>query len=43
MKSRIPKVLHTLCGRTLLGHAIAAAESLTRPGSWSSSGTAGNR
>ena len=24
MKSRTPKVLHTLCGRTLLGHALAA-------------------
>ena len=28
MKSRIPKVLHTLCGRTLLGHALAAADEL---------------
>jgi len=28
MKSRTPKVLHTLCGRTLLGHAIAAADEL---------------
>ena len=28
MKSRTPKVLHTLCGRTLLGHAIAAAGEL---------------
>jgi bifunctional UDP-N-acetylglucosamine pyrophosphorylase/glucosamine-1-phosphate N-acetyltransferase len=28
MKSRTPKVLHTLCGRTLLGHAIAAAAEL---------------
>jgi bifunctional UDP-N-acetylglucosamine pyrophosphorylase/glucosamine-1-phosphate N-acetyltransferase len=28
MKSRTPKVLHTLCGRTLLGHAIAAAAAL---------------
>jgi bifunctional UDP-N-acetylglucosamine pyrophosphorylase/glucosamine-1-phosphate N-acetyltransferase len=28
MKSRIPKVLHTLCGRTLLGHALAAAGEL---------------
>ena len=25
MKSRTPKVLHALCGRTLLGHALAAA------------------
>ena len=25
MKSRTPKVLHTLCGRPLLGHAVAAA------------------
>ena len=28
MKSRTPKVLHTLCGRSLLGHAIAAASDL---------------
>jgi bifunctional UDP-N-acetylglucosamine pyrophosphorylase/glucosamine-1-phosphate N-acetyltransferase len=28
MKSRLPKVLHTLCGRTLLGHALAAADEL---------------
>ena len=28
MKSRTPKVLHTLCGRTLLGHALAAANEL---------------
>jgi bifunctional UDP-N-acetylglucosamine pyrophosphorylase/glucosamine-1-phosphate N-acetyltransferase len=28
MKSRIPKVLHTLSGRSLLGHAIAAAGGL---------------
>ena len=28
MKSRTPKVLHELCGRTLLGHAIAAAGEL---------------
>jgi len=28
MKSRTPKVLHTLCGRSLLGHAIAAAGEL---------------
>jgi bifunctional UDP-N-acetylglucosamine pyrophosphorylase / glucosamine-1-phosphate N-acetyltransferase len=28
MKSRIPKVLHTLCGRSLLGHAMAAAGEL---------------
>ena len=28
MKSRTPKVLHTLCGRSLLGHAIAAASGL---------------
>jgi bifunctional UDP-N-acetylglucosamine pyrophosphorylase / glucosamine-1-phosphate N-acetyltransferase len=28
MKSRTPKVLHTLCGRTLLGHALAAADDL---------------
>lgn len=25
MRSSLPKVLHSLCGRTLLGHAIAAA------------------
>jgi bifunctional UDP-N-acetylglucosamine pyrophosphorylase / glucosamine-1-phosphate N-acetyltransferase len=29
MKSRIPKVLHTLSGRSLLGHAIAAASDLS--------------
>jgi bifunctional UDP-N-acetylglucosamine pyrophosphorylase/glucosamine-1-phosphate N-acetyltransferase len=28
MKSSIPKVLHKLCGRSLLGHAIAAAGEL---------------
>ncbi|MGH3279571.1 MAG: NTP transferase domain-containing protein, partial [Trebonia sp.] len=28
MRSRVPKVLHTLCGRSLLGHAIAAAGDL---------------
>jgi bifunctional UDP-N-acetylglucosamine pyrophosphorylase / glucosamine-1-phosphate N-acetyltransferase len=28
MKSRTPKVLHALCGRSLLGHAIAAASDL---------------
>jgi bifunctional UDP-N-acetylglucosamine pyrophosphorylase/glucosamine-1-phosphate N-acetyltransferase len=28
MKSRTPKVLHALCGRTLLGHALAAAHEL---------------
>ena len=28
MKSQIPKVLHTLCGRSLLGHALAAAGEL---------------
>src|SRR5690348_784721 len=28
MKSRTPKVLHTLSGRSLLGHAIAAANGL---------------
>ena len=43
MKSRTPKVLHTLCGRTLLGHAIAAADELEPGGSWSWSGMAGNR
>jgi len=29
MKSRTPKVLHTLAGRTLLGHALAAADELS--------------
>ncbi|KJK55832.1 bifunctional UDP-N-acetylglucosamine diphosphorylase/glucosamine-1-phosphate N-acetyltransferase GlmU [Saccharothrix sp. ST-888] len=30
MKSkRLPKVLHEICGRTLVGHAVAAAEELT--------------
>ncbi len=28
MRSRLPKVLHTMCGRSLLGHAIAAARGL---------------
>lgn len=28
MKSRTPKVLHEMCGRSLLGHAIAAAREL---------------
>src|SRR6202167_5999552 len=28
MKSRIPKVLHALCGRSMLGHAVAAAREL---------------
>ncbi len=28
MKSAVPKVLHSLCGRTLLGHALATAEGL---------------
>ena len=28
MKSRIPKVLHSLCGRSMLGHALAAAREL---------------
>src|SRR6201995_668554 len=28
MKSRTPKVLHTLSGRSLIGHAIAAASGL---------------
>jgi bifunctional UDP-N-acetylglucosamine pyrophosphorylase/glucosamine-1-phosphate N-acetyltransferase len=28
MRSRTPKVLHSLCGRTLLGHAVAAAAEL---------------
>ncbi len=28
MKSRLPKVLHALCGRSMLGHALAAAGEL---------------
>src|SRR5690242_6776221 len=28
MRSRIPKVLHALCGRSMLGHALAAAAGL---------------
>jgi bifunctional UDP-N-acetylglucosamine pyrophosphorylase / glucosamine-1-phosphate N-acetyltransferase len=28
MKSQIPKVLHSLCGRSMLGHALAAAGGL---------------
>lgn len=28
MKSRLPKVLHSLCGRTLLGHALATASNI---------------
>jgi bifunctional UDP-N-acetylglucosamine pyrophosphorylase / glucosamine-1-phosphate N-acetyltransferase len=31
MKSKTPKVLHSLCGRSMLGHALAAAREL-RPG-----------
>src|SRR5262249_8419107 len=26
MKSRVPKVLHELCGRSMLGHVLVAAE-----------------
>ena len=29
MKSTVPKVLHALCGRSLLGHAVAAARELS--------------
>jgi bifunctional UDP-N-acetylglucosamine pyrophosphorylase/glucosamine-1-phosphate N-acetyltransferase len=29
MKSRLPKVLHPLCGRTMLGHVLAAAGELS--------------
>jgi bifunctional UDP-N-acetylglucosamine pyrophosphorylase / glucosamine-1-phosphate N-acetyltransferase len=29
MKSKVPKVLHALCGRTMLGHAVAAARELS--------------
>ena len=29
MKSATPKVLHELCGRTLVGHVLAAARELT--------------
>ena len=29
MKSMVPKVLHPLCGRSMLGHAIAAARELS--------------
>jgi len=28
MKSRTPKVLHALCGRSMIGHALAAAQDL---------------
>lgn len=28
MKSATPKILHTICGRTLIGHAVAAARAL---------------
>ena len=28
MKSQVPKVLHTLCGRSMIGHALAAAREL---------------
>ena len=28
MKSRIPKVLHSLCGRSMLGHVLAEAREL---------------
>src|SRR5579859_2846384 len=29
MKSATPKVLHTLCGRSMLGHVVAAAQQLS--------------
>ena len=28
MKSRLPKVLHSLCGRSMVGHALAVAGEL---------------
>ena len=28
MKSATPKVLHSICGRTLVGHVVAAARTL---------------
>jgi bifunctional UDP-N-acetylglucosamine pyrophosphorylase / glucosamine-1-phosphate N-acetyltransferase len=28
MKSRTPKVLHRMCGRSMLGHVLAVAEDL---------------
>ncbi len=28
MKSRLPKVLHELCGRSMLGHVVTAAREL---------------
>ncbi|GAA4953760.1 hypothetical protein GCM10023224_43620 [Streptomonospora halophila] len=28
MKSRLPKVLHEICGRSMLGHVLAAADEL---------------
>lgn len=30
MKSEVPKVLHRLCGRTLIGHVLTAAEAVSR-------------
>ena len=44
MRSSIPKVLHTVGGRTLVHHAVAAAAGASSPTTWSSSsGTAATR
>ena len=32
MKSDTPKVLHEICGNTLLGHVLATARNRTRSG-----------
>ncbi|ARX84042.1 bifunctional N-acetylglucosamine-1-phosphate uridyltransferase/glucosamine-1-phosphate acetyltransferase [Streptomyces alboflavus] len=36
MKSATPKVLHEICGRSLVGHVLAAARELS-PSAWSPS------
>ena len=44
MKSRkVPKVLHELCGRSMVGHVLAAARDSIPDGSSSWSATAGTR
>ena len=43
MKSALPKMLHPLLGRTLVGHVLAAADEASPPSRSSSSGTAPTR
>ena len=43
MRSAIPKVLHEICGRSLLGHAVVTARSVRPHVSSSSSATAAPR